>query len=60
MAKVLRCRHIGPDAGCEFAARADTEEGILEQVAAHAASEHGIDSVPQELIDKALEMIADE
>ncbi len=60
MAKVLRCRHIGPDASCEFAARADSAEGILEQVAAHAKAEHGIDEVPQELIDKALAAITDE
>ena len=60
MAKVLRCRHIGPDANCEFAARGETEEEILQQVAAHAASDHGISEVPQELIDKALAAIVDE
>ncbi len=60
MAKILRCRHIGPDSNCQFKARADSTEGILEQVAAHAKAEHGIDQVPQELIDKALAAIADE
>ena len=57
MAKVLRCRHIGPDAECQFAATGDTEEDILNQVAAHAKKHHHIDEVPQELIDKALAAI---
>ena len=60
MAKVLRCRHIGPDANCQFAARGDTESEILEQVADHARSHHGIEEVPQELIDKALAAIVEE
>lgn len=53
MAKVLRCKHIGPDAHCEFAARAETEQGILEQVAKHAREAHGIQQVPPELVEKA-------
>ena len=60
MAKLLRCRHIGPDANCQFTARADNAEGILQQVAAHAKSEHGIDEVPQELIEKALAAIEED
>ena len=59
MAKVLRCRHIGPDSNCQFTATADTEEGILKQVAAHAKAEHGLSDVPQELIDKALAAITE-
>ncbi|NNF13232.1 MAG: DUF1059 domain-containing protein [Gemmatimonadetes bacterium] len=60
MAKVLRCRHIGPDANCQFAARGETEGEILAQVAEHARTDHGIDEVPQELIDKALAAIVSE
>ena len=60
MAKILRCKHIGPDANCEFKATADDEQGILAQVAEHAKEAHGIESVPQELIDKALAAISDE
>ena len=60
MAKVLRCRHIGPDANCQFAAKGETEDEILTQVAAHAKEHHGIDEVPQELIDKALAAIVSE
>lgn len=60
MAKVLRCRHIGPDANCQFSARGETEEEILQQVAEHAKTQHGIDTVDQALIDKALAAIVTE
>ena len=60
MPKVLRCKHIGPDATCQFAARGETNEDILQQVASHAREAHGIDRVPQGLIDKALASIREE
>ena len=37
-------------AGCTAAFTADTEEGILEQVARHAREEHGLSEVPEELV----------
>lgn len=60
MAKILRCKHIGPDSSCQFTARGETQEEILQQVAAHARDRHGIERVPQELIDKALASIQEE
>ncbi len=53
MAKILRCKHIGPDTSCQFEAKGETEDEILKQVAAHAAAEHGITQVTPELVDKA-------
>ena len=38
MAKVLRCKDVGPD--CDFVARAETEEDVLKQAAAHAGAVH--------------------
>lgn len=60
MAKVLRCKHIGPDANCQFIARGDTEQDILQQVAAHAKSDHGLAEVPPELVQAALSKITEE
>ena len=53
MAKILRCKHIGPDTSCQFEAKGETEDEILKQVATHAAAEHGITQVTPELVDKA-------
>ena len=59
MAKVLRCKHIGPDTSCQFEAKGDTEDEILKQVAEHAASEHGITEVTPALVEKARENMED-
>ncbi len=53
MAKILRCKHIGPDTSCQLEAKGETEDEILKQVATHAAAEHGITQVTPELVDKA-------
>lgn len=60
MAKVLRCKHIGPDANCKFMAVGETEKDILEQVAAHAKDAHGLSEVPPELVQAALSKITEE
>lgn len=60
LAKILRCKHIGPDATCQFVARGETEQDILEQVASHAKTAHGITEVPPELVQAALSNIQNE
>jgi predicted small metal-binding protein len=37
-------------AGCTASFTAESEEGILEQVAQHARDEHGLSEVPDELV----------
>ena len=46
-AKHIACGHIVP--GCDFTATATTEDELLKQVAAHAASAHGVTEVTPEL-----------
>ena len=60
MAKVLRCKHIGPDSDCTFEARGNTQDEILQQVAVHAKDVHGIHEVTDELVQAALANIQDE
>ena len=60
MAKVLRCKHIGPDLNCQFAARGETEDEILQQVAKHAMEVHEFKEIPDELVQAALANITDE
>jgi predicted small metal-binding protein len=48
MAKVLKCREVGLD--CDFVARADTEEEIMEQVVEHANTTHGVKDMPEDVV----------
>ena len=41
-------------AGCTAAFSAETEEGILEQVAQHARDEHGMTEVPEDVVRQVL------
>jgi predicted small metal-binding protein len=60
MAKVLRCKHIGPDLNCQFEARGNTEDEILQQVAKHAMEVHNFEEIPDELVQAALANITEE
>jgi predicted small metal-binding protein len=44
-------------AGCTASFSAETEEGILEQVAVHAREEHGMTEVPVDVISQVLSNI---
>lgn len=46
--KTFACGAVVP--GCVATFRADTDEGILEQVAAHARDDHGMTEIPDELV----------
>lgn len=50
MAKELRCRDVGLD--CDFQARGNSEEEVLQQAAAHARSAHQINDMPPDLAAK--------
>ena len=41
-------------AGCTASFAAETEEGILQQVALHARDEHGMSEVPDEVVRQVL------
>ena len=47
MAKEMRCADVGMD--CDFVARADSTDELMQQVAAQAAEAHGITEVSEEL-----------
>ena len=50
MAKQISCRDIGVD--CDYQARGNTVEEVLQKCAEHASSAHGINEIPPELIAK--------
>ncbi|HEU4975023.1 MAG TPA: DUF1059 domain-containing protein [Baekduia sp.] len=54
--KSFACGSVVP--GCTAAFHAESEEGILEQVAAHAHADHGLTEIPAELVDQVRANIA--
>ncbi len=56
--KVVRCRDVGFD--CEGVVQAETEEEVLQQVAAHAKAVHDIETVPPEMVEKVRQVMHDE
>jgi predicted small metal-binding protein len=49
---------VGVD--CDFVARGETEQDILQQCTEHARKDHGMTEIPAELADKVLGAIRDE
>lgn len=58
MAKVVSCRDVGLD--CDFVARGETEEELLQTAAAHGKAEHGMSEIPPEVIERVRSLIRDE
>lgn len=58
MSKIVSCREVGVD--CDFQARGETEEEILQQCAEHARSAHGMNEIPPDLAAKVRSAIHDE
>ena len=50
MGKAIRCREVGVD--CDFEARGETTEEVLQKCAEHARAEHGMTEIPPELAEK--------
>lgn len=53
--KQFSCGAVVP--GCTATFSAETEEDILGQVAAHAKADHGMDTVPDEVVQQVREKI---
>ena len=55
MALAVNCRDVGVD--CDFEASADTEEELFEILTEHAKSDHGMEEIPPELVEKVRAVI---
>lgn len=55
---VVHCRDVGFD--CEGIVQAETEEDLLQQVAEHAKSTHGLEEVTGEVVEKVKSVIREE
>ena len=58
MTKVMKCKDVGFD--CEAVVRAETEDEVLAQAAAHAQSVHGVEEITPEIADAVRAAIRDE
>ena len=56
--KVIRCRDVGVD--CDFEARGETVEDVLNQCGEHARTAHGMSEISAELLQKVTAAIHDE
>jgi predicted small metal-binding protein len=54
---IVHCRDIGFDG--KGVVRAETEEEVLQQVAAHAKAVHNIEPVPPEVVEKVRQVMRD-
>ncbi len=58
MAKVLRCRDVG--VACDWEARGETEEEVLQKATEHARTVHNMTEIPKEMVQKVKAAIKDE
>lgn len=56
--KVVHCSDAGYD--CNFVARAETEEDLLNQVTAHAKAVHNVTEITDELVASVKSIIKEE
>lgn len=58
MTLVVHCRDVGFD--CDGVVKAQTETELLQQVANHAKSAHGLEEVTAEVVKKVKSVIREE
>jgi len=58
MAKILHCSDVGFE--CDGVIRAETEEEVLKKAADHAKSEHNLEEISDEVVEKVRAAIQDE
>lgn len=58
MTYIVQCRDVGYD--CGGVVRTETQEELLQQVAAHAKSAHGLQEVTPEVVAKVKSVIREE
>lgn len=58
MSKVMKCRDVGVD--CDFEARGETEQEVLQKCSDHARKDHGMEEIPPDLAMKVQAAIHDE
>lgn len=58
MSKTIRCGDIVP--GCEYVARGQNDDEVLACAAEHAKRDHGMESIPEDVLSQVKSAIHDE
>ena len=58
MAKVIRCGDMGSD--CDFVARGETLEDVMEIGAVHGKEVHGIEELTPEMVEMVKSIVRDD
>lgn len=58
MAKTLHCADVMP--GCDYVAKGDSEQDVLQQAAEHARTVHNVAEITPELVAQVQSKIRDE
>lgn len=58
MAKTLHCADVMP--GCDYVAKGDSEQDVLQQAAEHARTVHNVAEITPELVAQVQAKIRDE
>ena len=58
MSKVMKCRTVGLD--CDFIARGENDEQVMAKVAEHARKDHGMQTIPEDVVTKVKAAIHEE
>jgi predicted small metal-binding protein len=58
MSKMMKCGDIVP--GCNYVARGQDEDEVLAHAAEHAKRDHGMESIPEDVLSKVKSAIRDE
>jgi predicted small metal-binding protein len=58
MSKVMKCRTVGLD--CDFVARGENDEQVMAKVAEHARKDHGMQTIPKDVVTKVKAAIHEE
>ena len=51
----FECKDLGMY--CNYIAKAKTEEKLMNKIAKHAKKKHGLDSIPEEMLEKVKKVI---
>jgi predicted small metal-binding protein len=60
MSKILECSKVNPQSNCDYIARGETEQDVLQDAKLHAQQQHGIQDLTPDLMSKVKENIHDE